>query len=62
MNYLICSKYWLLGAKPNDHNTQEQHTNDRRQVIVSLNCLYDRVSLAYNRVKLPLHILQYEKR
>ena len=38
MNFLICSQYWLLGAKPNDHTTQ-QHTQtaDVKGVLVKTN-------------------------
>ena len=35
INFVICSQYWLLKAKTNNHTTTTKHTNDRRQVSVS---------------------------
>ena len=58
-NFLISSQYWLLGAKPNNHKTQ-QHTHKRQassEFLVETS-LYAGLSLAQDIVTLLLRILR----
>ena len=49
INFLICSQYWLLGAKPTTTNTTT-HTNNRRQVSVNSKQVFTLAYLQHRKV------------